>query len=73
MWPHMFDKVAAEYDRRYGIDDSHLRAIAQVNFANARNNPNAQTRGGRFRTRSPRTTTQTPSSMGASVASTAAR
>lgn len=45
MWPHMFDKVAAEYDRRYGIDDSHLRAIAQVNFANARNNPNAQTRG----------------------------
>lgn len=44
MWPHMFDKVAAEYDRRYGIDDVHLRAIAQVNFANARNNPNAQTR-----------------------------
>jgi acetyl-CoA C-acetyltransferase len=44
MWPHMFDRVAAEYDRRYGIDDVHLRAIAQVNFANARNNPNAQTR-----------------------------
>jgi len=44
MWPHMFDKVAAEYDRRYGIDEVHLRAIAQVNFANARNNPNAQTR-----------------------------
>jgi acetyl-CoA C-acetyltransferase len=44
MWPHMFDKVAAEYDRRYGIDDVHLRAIAQVNFANARKNPNAQTR-----------------------------
>ncbi|MBY0289060.1 MAG: acetyl-CoA acetyltransferase [Mycobacteriaceae bacterium] len=45
MWPHMFDKLAAEYDHRYGIDDAHLRAIAQVNFANARNNPNAQTRG----------------------------
>ncbi|WP_333895145.1 acetyl-CoA acetyltransferase [Mycolicibacterium gadium] len=45
MWPHMFDRLAAEYDRRYGIDDAHLRAIAQVNFANARNNPNAQTRG----------------------------
>jgi len=44
MWPHMFDKVAAEYDRRYGIDEVHLRTIAQVNFANARNNPNAQTR-----------------------------
>jgi len=44
MWPHMFDQVTAEYDRRYGIDETHLRAIAQLNFANARNNPNAQTR-----------------------------
>ena len=45
MWPYMFDRVAAEYDRRYGIDEGHLRAIAQLNFANARRNPNAQTRG----------------------------
>jgi acetyl-CoA C-acetyltransferase len=45
MWPYMFDRVADEYDRRYGLDDSHLRAIAQLNFANARSNPNAQTRG----------------------------
>jgi acetyl-CoA C-acetyltransferase len=45
MWPHMFARVADEYDRRYGIDETHLRAIAQVNFANARKNPNAQTRG----------------------------
>jgi acetyl-CoA C-acetyltransferase len=44
MWPYMFDRVADEYDRRYGLDDSHLRAIAQLNFANARANPNAQTR-----------------------------
>ena len=44
MWPYMFDRVADEYDRRYGLDDSHLRAIAQLNFANARSNPNAQTR-----------------------------
>jgi acetyl-CoA C-acetyltransferase len=44
MWPYMFDKVANEYDRRYGIDEVHLRAIAQLNFANARSNPNAQTR-----------------------------
>jgi acetyl-CoA C-acetyltransferase len=44
MWPYMFDQVANEYDRRYGLDDSHLRAIAQLNFANARCNPNAQTR-----------------------------
>lgn len=44
MWPHMFDTVAADYDRRYGIDDAHLRAIAARNLANARTNPNAQTR-----------------------------
>ncbi len=44
LWPSMFAKVADEYDRRYGLDDSHLRAIAQLNFANARRNPNAQTR-----------------------------
>lgn len=44
MWPFMFDAVAAEYDHRYGIDDAHLRAIAARNFANARTNPNAQTR-----------------------------
>jgi acetyl-CoA C-acetyltransferase len=44
MWPYMFARVADEYDRRYGLDDAHLRAIAQLNFANARSNPNAQTR-----------------------------
>jgi acetyl-CoA C-acetyltransferase len=44
MWPYMFSEVANEYDRRYGIDERHLRAIATVNFANARRNPNAQTR-----------------------------
>jgi acetyl-CoA C-acetyltransferase len=40
----MFSSVIDEYDRRYGVDPMHLRAIAQLNFANARNNPNAQTR-----------------------------
>jgi acetyl-CoA C-acetyltransferase len=44
LWPSMFAQIADEYDRRYGIDDTHLRAIAQLNFANARLNPNAQTR-----------------------------
>ncbi|MGB3229865.1 MAG: acetyl-CoA acetyltransferase [Mycobacterium sp.] len=44
MWPHMFDSVAAEYDLRYGLDEAHLRAISALNFANARANPNAQTR-----------------------------
>ncbi|HEY2501977.1 MAG TPA: acetyl-CoA acetyltransferase [Mycobacterium sp.] len=45
LWPSMFAQIADEYDRRYGLDDTHLRAIAQLNFANARHNPNAQTRG----------------------------
>jgi acetyl-CoA C-acetyltransferase len=44
MWPYMFDRVADEYDRRYVLDEAHLRAIAQLNYANARANPNAQTR-----------------------------
>lgn len=44
LWPSMFAEVADEYDRRFGIDDSHLHAIAAVNFANAKRNPNAQTR-----------------------------
>lgn len=45
MWPYMFARVADEYDRRYGIDDRYLRAIAQLNLANAKRNPLAQTRG----------------------------
>ncbi len=44
MWPHMFGAVADEYDRRYGLDSAHLRALAELNFANARANPHAQTR-----------------------------
>ena len=45
MWPYMFAQLADEYDRRYGLDEGHLRAIAQLNLANARRNANAQTRG----------------------------
>jgi len=44
MWPHMFSLVADEYDRRYGLDAVHLSRISEINFANARMNPNAQTR-----------------------------
>src|SRR3954465_1828182 len=44
LWPYMFARGADEYDRRYGIDEAHLRAIAQLNFANARSNPNAHPR-----------------------------
>ena len=45
LWPYMFAKVADEYDRRYGLDETHLNAISTLNFTNARRNPNAQTRG----------------------------
>lgn len=45
IWPAMFERVAAEYDRRYGIDDTHLRAIGELNLRNAKDNPLAQTRG----------------------------
>jgi acetyl-CoA C-acetyltransferase len=48
MWPHMFDLLAQEYDRRYGLDDRYLHAIAELNTRNARRNPNAQTRGWTF-------------------------
>jgi acetyl-CoA C-acetyltransferase len=44
MWPYMFSQLAEEYDRRYGLDDRHLHAIAELNIANARANPLAQTR-----------------------------
>jgi len=47
-WPHMFDRITREYDKRYGVNSDHLNAIAQINFGNAKHNPNAQTRGWNF-------------------------
>jgi len=43
-WPHIFSLLGDEYDRRYGLKQEHLARIAEINFANARRNPNAQTR-----------------------------
>jgi acetyl-CoA C-acetyltransferase len=43
-WPHMFSRLGDEYDSRYGLKQEHLTAIARTNFANAKRNPNAQTR-----------------------------
>ena len=45
VWPWSFSRLADEYDRRYGLDDAHLRAIGKLNLANAKRNPLAQTRG----------------------------
>lgn len=44
IWPAMFSDLASEYDRRYGLDHDHLVEIAKINFSNAKNNANAQTR-----------------------------
>ena len=45
LWPYMFSNVAAEYEERFGLDRAHLRGISEINFANAKRNPNSQTRG----------------------------
>jgi len=48
VWPRAFSDLTEEYDRRYGIDARHLRRIAEINFANGKRNPNAQSRSWGF-------------------------
>ena len=48
MWPYIFGRLGAEYERRYGLKYEHLMAIAQQNYANAKRNPNAQSRKWQF-------------------------
>ncbi|MCW1930800.1 acetyl-CoA acetyltransferase [Pararhodobacter zhoushanensis] len=48
LWPAVFGLAAQEYDRRYGLDRKYLNRIAELNYANARKNPLAQTRGWEF-------------------------
>jgi len=43
-FPKLFGRLGDEYDRRYGLKDEHLAEISRINYANARRNPNAQTR-----------------------------
>lgn len=45
IWPAAFDQLLEVYDERYGIDYRYLTQIAEKNFANAKANENAQTRG----------------------------
>ncbi|MEP6388772.1 MAG: acetyl-CoA acetyltransferase [Halioglobus sp.] len=47
-WPHLFDRITREYDQRYGVNSEHLTRIAEVNFANAKRNPQAQSRDWQF-------------------------
>lgn len=48
VWPAAFSDLADEYDRRHGLKYDHLMRIAEINFGNAKRNPNAQTRGYSF-------------------------
>ncbi len=48
VWPSAFSDVADEYDHRWGLDDAHLHAFAELAFRNARDEPGAQTRDWRF-------------------------
>ena len=52
MWPAAFGLLAAEYERRYGLDRRLLRRtlnrIAELNYGHAKSNPLAQTRKWNF-------------------------
>lgn len=48
MWPAVFGRISAAYAERYGLDRAHLRRISEINFANAKRNPKAQTRAWRM-------------------------
>lgn len=45
VWPRAFSDLAEEYDQRYGLKYEHLMRISEINFGNAKCNPNAQSRG----------------------------
>jgi acetyl-CoA C-acetyltransferase len=48
-WPSLFSQVGDEYEKRYGtLKREHLVALAKSHFANAKRNPNAQTRNWQF-------------------------
>ena len=43
-FPKLFGRLGDEYDSRYGLKDEYLAEISKINYANAKLNPNAQTR-----------------------------
>ena len=47
-WPYQFSQIADLYAERFGLKQEHLARIAQINFSNAKRNPNAQTRKWQF-------------------------
>ncbi len=43
-FPKLFGQLGEIYDTRYGLDQKYLARISTINYANAKRNPNAQTR-----------------------------
>ena len=43
-FPKLFARLGDVYEERFGLKQEHLTRIAEINFSNARRNPNAQTR-----------------------------
>ena len=52
LWPRAFSDLGEDYDRRWGLKYEHLMRIAEINFANGKRNPNAQTRQWAFNDKS---------------------
>ena len=52
MWPAVFGLLAGEYEHRYGLDRKYLNRIAEINYGNAKLNPNSQTRKWQFNDKS---------------------
>jgi len=44
-FPKLFGRLGDEYDKRFGLKDEYLAHISAINYANAKKNPLAQTRG----------------------------
>jgi acetyl-CoA C-acetyltransferase len=43
-FPKLFGRLGDEYEARFGLKNEHLARIAEINYANAKRNLNAQTR-----------------------------
>ena len=48
LWPAMFSDLCDVYQNRFGLDYKHLSEISKINYANAKNNPAAQSRNWAF-------------------------
>jgi len=48
LWPRAFSEIGQAYQERFGLKYEHLGRIAEINYANGRRNPKAQTRKWEF-------------------------